>query len=71
MLKYNIMNFMELSTYREVISCTATQELPSISWNPKVLYHIYKGHPLVPYPERDKFFTFAQIMFMFGFVLEN
>jgi hypothetical protein len=36
----------ELSPSWGAINCTATQELPSILWNPKV--HVRKSPPLVP-----------------------
>jgi hypothetical protein len=37
---------MELSPSREVASCAATQELPSILWNPNVHYDIHNSTPL-------------------------
>jgi hypothetical protein len=33
---------MKLSTSQEAVSCAATQELPGILWNQKVLYYVHK-----------------------------
>jgi hypothetical protein len=47
-LTYFIYLLKEPSPSWEAANCAATQELPSILWNPKVHHRVHKSPPLVP-----------------------
>jgi hypothetical protein len=54
---------MELSPSWEAASCSATQELPSILWNPNVNYRVQNGAPL---PSPRPFVTFRKKLIFDG-----
>jgi len=56
---------MEQSPSWQANRSSASQEIPHISWNPEVPYHIYKKLPPVPVPSKN--FTKGSVR-VWGFV---